>query len=1123
MVMLLPDGKRLYTATDLVNYLGCRHCTFLDLRQLEEPAEIPDADPHLELLRLKGLEHEKHLADAFASEGRQVVSVDQRESLPVRVAITREAMAAGVEVIYQGALLQPPWHGYSDFLLRTNAPSKLGGHSYEAMDAKLGRSAQPKYVIQLCVYSVLIAAEQRIMPKRVHIVLGDGAWASVLLPQVIHYFNEARRRFAAFCANPPARSIAEPCVHCSVCRWLGPCEDEWDRTDHLSLVANITSTQRAKLQGAGIATMGALAAVGPENRIPKLQAETFARLAHQARLQTEQRRDGRDRYDLLPLIPGKGFARLPRPDPGDVFFDMEGDPHMEGGLEYLFGLVVHAAETEPRFLAFWAHDRAEEKRAFQAAIDFMVERLAAHPGAHVYHYGHYEPTALKRLAMFHGTRESEVDDLLRHHKLVDLYKVVREGLRISEPAYSIKNLERFYMEQRAGEVKTAGESIVVYESWRRLGDPTLLQQIADYNEADCRSTRLLRNWLLSMRPANASWFNPTVDAPVDPDRKAAREEAEERAAEVARRLLDGIPEADTSERGFRELIAHLLEFHRREARPEWWAMFHRQELSEEELIDDMESIGGLRPLPTRPPRPVKRSIVATFTFPPQDFKLRVGDRPLRAATLEPAGEIVELDEKELFVSLKVGCGAAPFDEAFSIIPGGPVDTRVLRDAVYRYAASVAARDGRYAAVTSILRKERPLVSGIAPGEPIVPPEVDPSAGAVRALCGLRDSYMLIQGPPGAGKTHTSAYAIVELLRRGNRVGVSSNSHKAINTLLATVEEVAKAAGVRFRGSKKCSGDDHCLGGIMIADVFDNAVATGAEFQLVAGTAWLFAREELDAQLDYVFIDEAGQVSLANVIAIGVSTRNVVLVGDQMQLAQPIQGSHPGGSGLSALGHLLGDLSTVPPDRGIFLATTRRMHPDVCRFISEAVYDGRLMSDPSNANQRLVLGSGVDPDLAPAGIRFVGVEHEGCSQRSEAEGARIRELYSSLLGQHWVDRRGLERPIGTEEILVVSPYNMQVNHLRSVLPAGARVGTVDKFQGQEAPVALISMATSSGDDLPRDIEFLYSRNRLNVAISRAKSLVVVVASPRLLEVPCATIDQMRLVNMLCWVRAFAEGA
>jgi uncharacterized protein len=291
-------------------------------------------------------------------------------------------------------------------------------------------------------------------------------------------------------------------------------------------------------------------------------------------------------------------------------------------------------------------------------------------------------------------------------------------------------------------------------------------------------------------------------------------------------------------------------------------------------------------------------------------------------------------------------------------------------------------------------------------------------------------------------------------------------------------------------------------------------------QLVAGTAWLFARPELDQAFDYLFIDEAGQVSLANVVAIGVSARNIVLVGDQMQLAQPLKGVHPGNSGCSALEYLLGPLATVPPDRGIFLATTRRMHPDVCRFISDAVYDGRLVPEEENASQGLVFGANVDPALVRSGIRFVSVEHDGCAQKSETEASRIREVYWSLLQQQWTNNKGTTRPIGPDDILVVSPYNVQVNHLKSVLPTGARVGTVDKFQGQEAAVVLISMATSSVEDIPRNLEFLFSRNRLNVAISRAQGLAVIFASPKLLEIPCSTIEQMRLVNTFCWVRAYA---
>jgi len=276
-------------------------------------------------------------------------------------------------------------------------------------------------------------------------------------------------------------------------------------------------------------------------------------------------------------------------------------------------------------------------------------------------------------------------------------------------------------------------------------------------------------------------------------------------------------------------------------------------------------------------------------------------------------------------------------------------------------------------------------------------------------------------------------------------------------------------------------------------------------------------------LDYLFIDEAGQVSLANVVAMGTCARNIVLVGDQMQLSQPIQGTHPGDSGRSALEFVLRDKATVPPERGIFLGITRRMHPDVCKFISDAVYEGRLEAEPGNATQRLVLVPGVDCALRTTGVSWVPVAHEDCSQKSTAEAERIGQIYRSLLEQRWTNRDGVTRVIGGADILVVTPYNMQVNLLRSVLPAGARVGTVDKFQGQEAAAVLVSMTTSTAEDVSRGLEFLYSRNRLNVAISRARCLAVVVASPKLLEARCNTIEQMKLVNTLCFVRACAEGA
>ena len=361
-----------------------------------------------------------------------------------------------------------------------------------------------------------------------------------------------------------------------------------------------------------------------------------------------------------------------------------------------------------------------------------------------------------------------------------------------------------------------------------------------------------------------------------------------------------------------------------------------------------------------------------------------------------------------------------------------------------------------------------------------------------------------------------------LLARGHRVGVTSNSHKVIHNLLDGVEKRANARGLKFLGLYKASGmtPGSEFEGSQIEtmtntdDILENL--DSAEVQLFAGTAWLFSDPGFEAQLDYLFVDEASQVATANLVAMATSAKNIVLLGDQMQLGQPIQGVHPGETGLSALDFLLEGRATIPPDLGVFLATTWRMHPDVCRFISEAVYEGRLHPELKNAEQRLILKPNAHPALRPTGLVFVPALHDTCSQSSEEEAQIVLALFQSLLAQRYRDRDGVEHDMTLDNILIVAPFNMQVNLLRRTLPEGARVGTVDKFQGQEAEAVIVSMTTSNADTMPRHIEFLYSKNRLNVAISRARSLALLVASPALADIPCATVEQMGLVNLMCGV-------
>ncbi len=737
---------------------------------------------------------------------------------------------------------------------------------------------------------------------------------------------------------------------------------------------------------------------------------------------------------------------------------MEGDPFAGEGLEYLFGVfgrLTSAQDAEYR--AIWAHNVAQEKAAFETAMRLFVDQITRHPGAHIYHYAAYEPTALKRLAMRYATMEAELDQLLRERRFVDLYRVVVQSLRASTESYSLKDLEAIYWRERTGGIMAASDSIVEYERWGITKDNAILDSIADYNKDDCISTAHLRSWFEGLRP-------PGISLEIVDDASAERQERSAERAEVEARkqaLAARVRASGHGEARVRDLIAELLWFHQRSQKPGWWALFERQAWSEDELVDDIESLGGLQLDAHTPPVQVKRSLDMAYIFPPQDTKLGVGDRPRIAETLGYAGSIVELSAEDGRVVLRRGAKSCAMPERFSLVPA-PIDLGDVPDAVIAFADRFARG----------------------------PTEADQALLDI-PVSDLDHSYLFIQGPPGTGKTYTAAQAIVALLGAGMRVGVSSNSHKAINKLLSEVEERAAESGFRFDGVKKGNKDDPEteFSGLNIATIFDSKEAA-PQHRLVGGTVFHFCREDQRGIYDYLFVDEAGQVSLGNLVAMASAAGNIVLVGDQMQLPQPVQGVHPGETGLSSLEYLLEDKATVPEDRGILLNETRRLHPALCTFISEAIYDGRLEAHPSTVKRHLLLCPGVHPALRPAGLSFVPVAHDGCTQSNRAEAEAIVRLVTELQMQ-MIIRDGKESPLTLEDVLIVAPYNLQVNLLKQVLPQGARVGTVDKFQGQEAAVVIVSMTTSRGVEAPRGTEFLFNPNRFNVAISRAQCLAIVV--------------------------------
>jgi predicted RecB family nuclease len=1168
--MQLIDGQPVFSATDLVGFLACEHLTALELAAAARLVRRPvRADPELDVMQERGLAHEaRYLADLEVA-GRRVTRIERDETIQDRgerlrgaAAETEAAIRRGDDVIYQATLFDGCWLGHADFLVRVETPSGLGSWSYEIVDTKLARHAKASALIQVCSYVDQLARMQGCEPEWIYIALGGSARTvdRHRVGDYMVYYRVARRRFeekvaAAVPAYPPIATYPEPVDHCEVCRWDEECTARRRGDDDLSLVAWLATRQRQALKARGISTRRGLAGLTLP-LVPPLEdtrPETLDRVYRQARLQVKGEDAHRTLHELIDpsrlkdgtLEPSRGLLALPEPRPGDLFFDIEGDPYaLDDGVDYLFGVLepgLPDADGKPTFHAFWGRDAegkvtlAAEKTAFERLMDLLMDRLAKDPKIHIYHYAPYEPTSLGRLMGRHGTREDEVDRLLRGDVLVDLYGVVRQGVRASVESYSIKRLEPLYRYTREIGLRDVGPVIAAFEAWLQAGgeaghDDKALRQIERYNHDDVVSTLLLRDWLEGRRLELAERIGAPLPRPESKSGEAAEELSETlaRVQALALRLTEGVPADEnerTPEQHARWLLAQLLSWHRREEKAFWWRYFFlMDDLTDDERIAEREPMGGLEYV--KVVGQVKRSLVHRYRFPPQEHAIREGGDVCDPATGKSPGTVVRVDDAASIVELSRGINNdAPHPT--SLVPKDLVSTKELRASLMRMGEWVADHgidaDGPYRAARDLLLRHPPR-AGQVPGAPLQEDGDDPTKVAVRVAMALDQSTLPIQGPPGSGKTYTGAQMVLALVAAGRKVGVTANSHKVIGHLL---DEIASAAGkdgvtVRIGQKPETEGDPTCG----VARCFKTngellAALRGGELDVVGGTAWVWSREDFAATLDVLVVDEAGQIALANALAVSPAARSLILLGDPRQLDQPLKGTHPPGAERSALAHLLDGAATMPPEKGLFLAKTWRLHPDVCAFTSQAFYAGLLESQAGLERQSL---EGTAP-LTGTGMRYVAVEHTGNQSESPEEAEAIAALVRSLVDGEttWTDRHGQRSLLLLGDVLVVAAYNAQVAQLARRLPAGARIGTVDKFQGQEAAVSIYSMATSSAADAPRGMEFLYSLNRLNVATSRARCLAAVVASPELFRVRCRTPRQMQLANGLCRLLEMATAS
>lgn len=1120
---------RLLTPTKITAWLDCDHS--LTLQHQVEVGTL-QLDGHgfgafAQLLADKGRLHEQQCLEHYRAEGRTVYEVPQRprgESFAEWVARLDDPLTGKHDVIYQLPLAHDGIRGIADFVLRVVDPA-TGAISYEPVDAKLARSeAKPGHLLQLCFYAEALEARTGVLPEHVHLWLGSGVVESIRTVDVLAYWRRLRTQLRELLAEEPdaaADTVPVPCTHCEFCDFSLVCDAQWRAEDSLVFVAGLRSAEREALELAGVTTTSALAALDPDSAVEGVRPERLTKVVTQAELQIAARvlPDG----DAPPhkVIPagedptwGRGFELMPEPDDGDVFLDFEGHPFWQpdGDLFFLFGWIERDASGDWVYRTLWAHDRDEEATRTRELIEHLAARRAAFPGMHVYHYNHTERSSLVRLSERYGVGQATLNELIDTGAFIDLMTVAGNAVQVGTESYGLKHLERLAGFVRDHEVGAGAGAVLEYEAWVTDGDPEHLRRIAEYNDDDVRATLALRDWLVDQRPDGLGWRAAVLEVEEPP------ENFDEQIAAL-HAFGPGTPE---------HLLGDLLGYWAREGSTHKVQTLVHLDAGDQDRHDDPVVITGLHGSELVERRHKRNDTPITpgmaFRFPRQvlDARFESGRAKVMYTALDGQtgyAAINEFDPAAGHLQLSWGERA----QELGVLP----DAVVLNDwikpqpkpAVLSELASQvldAAHVEPNPVTMRLLRREPPqFTAGNGPASGRFDEDLDAMRAWVRHL---DHSYVSIQGPPGTGKTFRGAHLVHSLITSGRRVGITAFSHAAIANLLAAVVQRFREEGDLDQLRAICKGSEPRGGGLeRVTYVGGNPAAAREGFNLVAGTTWLFANADVRANpVDVLIIDEAGQLALVDALVASTAAHNLVLLGDPLQLPQVAQASHPNRSGDSVLEHVLGDDHTMPAGRGMFLSETRRMHPDVCEFISDAIYEGRLTSHLNCARQGTEFGTG---------LRWLRADHTGCSTESAEEAELVADQVERLIGTDWTDHEGRVAPITPDDVMVVAPYNDQVNLLREVLDArpatrGVPVGTVDKFQGQEAAAVFFSMTASSAADAPRGTEFLFSRNRLNVAISRARCLAYLVCTEQLVNSRARSVEHMRLLATLC---AFVEHA
>ena len=1108
--MRKAHNQIIFSASDLSNHIHCKHLTNLNYDVVQGLKDKPiSTNRVLDVLRERGINFENSFLSDLETKGYVIIKISQDD--PEARQRTIDAMSKGVDYIYQARLSNDKWQGWADFLIKVNQPSDLGDWSYEVIDTKLSTETRAGTILQIALYSEIIAEIQGVLPENMYVRTPESEIV-YRVNDYISYLRLIKKRLEIAIATP-LKTYPEPCSHCDICNWWEHCNSIRRKDDHLSFIAGMGTSQIKEVKLHGITTLQGMAEIPlPIPFKPnKGSKETFTKLREQARVQNETRSLQKPIYEVIELKETTGFYNLPEPTDGDIYLDFEGDSLVEpSGLEYLFGWVFQG-----KYHCIWVSNMEEEKAALEQFIDFVFDKRTEFPTLHIYHFAPYETVALKRMMGKYATKENEIDILLRTNCFVDLHRVLKQSIRAGVERYSLKDLEKYHgfvreMDLRSlSKFKADFEFLLESKKFELITDE-MKQAIQLYNQDDCFSTLYLHQWLEKERENLVSNGN-TIARPI-PNEVETPEFVTahlERILPIYKALMHEIPldiTERTKEQQARLILANMLDWYRREQKSFWWEFFRILELEPDELLDEKTALTYLEFTGTR--ENDKKSVIDYYTFISQENEIRPGNK-VKLGDEKTLAEVIEIDEINNIVKLRKGPSIKDI-HPITIIKYEQISTKDKEENLIRFAEWIVTNGfenelPNYKVTRNLLLNKLPQLT-----QPLINTDILLEK-SIDWATKLDSSYLPIQGPPGAGKSFTGSHMIFDLIKKGKRIGITALSHKVIINILEKVKQLADDESFDLRIIYKGSSTENEDYPWTMAKKVDDISDSIHNYHLIAGTSFMWCSEKLKDSLDYLFIDEAGQFALIDTLVVSHASKSIILLGDHQQLKQPIKGVHPEGSEVSALEHLLEGKKTIPVEKGIFLASTWRMHPNICFFDSEMFYESRLHSIQGLENQRIEGNT----QFIGSGLFYKSVAHEGNSNMSLEEINAIEKIVQELTkgDVFWYDEKNEKKVLVASDIKIITPYNSNVFEMQKRLPH-IQIGTVDKFQGQEAPVVIYSIASSSPEDAPRGMEFLYSPNRLNVAVSRAKAMFIMVGNPSIFEPDCKSPEQIKLANPFC---------